>query len=477
MSSNSKTRILLVASNGGGLGHLTRQLAVALAIGDRAETTMFSLSPGFPLVMRFGIQGEYCPSFTTPWIVRKEWDDYLKDRFLAFASEVEPDVVLFDGVAPYTGFLRAAGELPGPRFGWLRRGMWREGSNEQQLNKIGAFDFVIEPLDLASAIDSGATSQLTDAVRVPPISLIEVIDQLDRETAASKLGIDPNRPALLLTLGSGRLGDVEGPGSAALGVALEHDDWQICVANSPVAVNLVPRVDSKRVIELNGVYPLLRYLKAFDATVSAAGYNSVHELIPAGVPTLLVANTSAKTDNQEARSEYLAELGLALVARDDDLEAVARETSRLLDPDIRARLVEQHRSSGVASTVGGAAAVASELIRPPEGGKRARLDETWKPPLSSRIANRVLGEKGKAMVKKALGREVADYSDSHTRVRIGDPHGRPATDVLTLLLTSDSDQIDPSADYPTEHLLEGSSDSYRRERLEIVRRYYDVVSD
>ena len=119
--------------------------------------------------------------------------------------------------------------------------------------------------------------------------------------------------------------------------------------------------------------------------------------------------------------------------------------------------------------------MASELIRPPEGGKRARLDETWKPPLSSRIANKVLGERGKAMVKKALGREVADYSDSHTRVRIGDPHGRPATDVLTLLLTSDSDQIDPSADYPIEHLLQGSSDSYRRERLEIVRRYDDGV--
>ena len=118
--------ILLVTSNGWGLGHLTRQLAIALAIGDRAETTMFSLSPGFPLAMEFGIKGEYCPSFTTQFIVRKEWDNYLQDRLTAFADEVRPDVLLFDGVAPYSGFMRAIAQLDCV-VGWLRRGMWRDG--------------------------------------------------------------------------------------------------------------------------------------------------------------------------------------------------------------------------------------------------------------------------------------------------------------------------------------------------------------
>ena len=165
-----------------GLGHLTRQLAIALAIGDRAETTMFSLSPGFPLAMDFGIRGEYCPSFTTQFIVRKEWDNYLQDRLAAFAEEVQPDVLLFDGVAPYSGFMRAIAQLPDCVVGWLRRGMWR-GSNEHQLQKTAGFDFVIEPTDLASDIDTGATIG-AEALRVPPISLLEVMEQLDRETAA-----------------------------------------------------------------------------------------------------------------------------------------------------------------------------------------------------------------------------------------------------------------------------------------------------
>ncbi|MET0566977.1 MAG: glycosyltransferase [Acidimicrobiia bacterium] len=435
---------------------------------------MFSLSPGFPLAMDFGVRGEYCPSFTTQFIVRKEWDNYLQDRLAAFADEVRPDVMLFDGVAPYSGFMRAIAQLPDCVVGWLRRGMWREGSNEHQLQKTAGFDFVIEPTDLASDVDTGATIG-AEALRVPPISLLEVMDQLDRETAARELGIDPHRPTLLLTLGSGRLGDVAGPGSTALDVALGDTDWQVAVTNSPVAVNLVPLVEDSRVIEIKGVYPLLRYFKAFDATVSAAGYNSVHELVPAGVPTLLIPNTSSKTDNQEGRAQYLADLGVALSARDDDLRAVARETARLLDPAVRAELIDNHQTSGVADRVGGAKAVASELLKPPQPSGRERAQTHWDAPLSSRIAGALLGEKGKATVKRLLGRTVPDYTTERRRVRLGDKEATPERGILRLLVTSERDRIDPRAAYPIEHVLKGSTPGYRQRRMEIVEKYYEVL--
>jgi hypothetical protein len=435
---------------------------------------MFSLSPGFPLAMEFGIEGEYAPSFTSPFVVRKEWDNYLQDRITAFAEEVDPDVLLFDGVAPYSGFMRAISTMPDVAVGWLRRGLWRAGSNDHQLQKATGFDFIIEPTDLASEIDRGGTVG-AEALRVPPISLLEVMERLDRESAAAALGIDPNRPTMLLTLGSGRLGDVAGPGSTALDTVLRHSDWQVCVTNSPVAVNLVPLVDDTRVIEIKGVYPLLRYLNAFDATVSAAGYNSVHELIPAGVPTLLIPNTSSKTDNQEGRAQYLADLGVALAARDDDLTAVARETERLLDPKVRTGMIEQNRASGIADRIGGAGAVANELLKPPALTGRELAQSKWEAPLTSRIAGAILGESGKARVKKMLGRTVTDYTVERKKVRMGDPPTGPEGEVLTLVITSERDRIDPRAAYPIEHVMAGSSGQYVERRRQIVEKYYEVV--
>jgi hypothetical protein len=280
---------------------------------------------------------------------------------------------------------------------------------------------------------------------------------------------------MLLTLGSGRLGDVAGPGSTALDTVLRHSEWQVCVTNSPVAVNLVPLVDDARVIEIKGVYPLLRYLNVFDATVSAAGYNSVHELIPAGVPTLLIPNTSSKTDNQEGRAQYLADLGVALAARDDDLTAVARETERLLDPKVRTGLIEQHRDSGIADRIGGAVAVANELLKPPALADRELAQSKWDAPLTSRIAGAILGESGKARVKKLLGRTVPDYTVERKKVRIGDPPKESEGEVLTLVITSERDRIDPRAAYPIEHVMADSSGQYVERRREIVEKYYEVV--
>ena len=49
--------MLLVTSNGTGMGHLTRQSAVARALGDRADVVVLSLSSGLPVVLEQGLRG------------------------------------------------------------------------------------------------------------------------------------------------------------------------------------------------------------------------------------------------------------------------------------------------------------------------------------------------------------------------------------------------------------------------------------
>ncbi|TDI55046.1 MAG: hypothetical protein E2O96_06390, partial [Acidobacteria bacterium] len=326
-----KRRVALVTSNGWGLGHLSRQLAVALALVPGSEVTVFSMSRGLSLIGSFGIRGEYCPGVDSPWIVGAEWDSYVRDRFIAYLEETSPDVVLFDGVAPYLGILRALRWHPEVKAGWLRRGMWQSGPNDGQLRKEAWFDFIIEPGDLAAEADKGPTAGL-DAIRIPAISLLDVLEPYSRADACARLGLDPDKRALLITLGSGQPGESSNAAVSAVATALEATEWQVAVARSPIAPSDTgsPREGT---IELPGVFPLAQYLAAFDAAIGAAGYNSVHEWLRSGVPSLLVPKSASKTDDQVARARFLSHRGLVLVADDDSPNDVISQTRRLLTDD------------------------------------------------------------------------------------------------------------------------------------------------
>ena len=112
MSERARGRVVLVTSNGWGLGHLSRELAIALAIGERAEVIMFSFSRGLPLAAQFGFRGEFCPGPDSPWVPYARWNRYVERRFELFLDETRPDVVMFDGVAPYIGVINALRRRP-----------------------------------------------------------------------------------------------------------------------------------------------------------------------------------------------------------------------------------------------------------------------------------------------------------------------------------------------------------------------------
>jgi hypothetical protein len=58
---------------------------------------------------------------------------------------------------------------------------------------------------------------------------------------------------------------------------------------------------------------------------------------------------------------------------------------------------------------------------------------------------------------------------------MGDPPKGSEGEVLTLVITSERDRIDPRAAYPIEHVMAGSSEHYVERRLQIVEKYYEVV--
>ena len=340
----SRVHMLLVTSNGAGMGHLTRRAAVALCAAPRADTTLFSLSVALPVTAKLGLSGEYCPSSERQWMPQGHWHGYVRDRLVALARELEIDVIAFDGVAPYPGIGLARMRMPDVAFVWFRRGMWRPGVNTAQLKKAAFFDHIYEPGDLAAAADRGATAERGDALLLPPITMLDAIDPLPRREAAAALGIDPDRRTALVTLGSGRLGDVAAPGEVVLDELLSATDWQICVTKPAVALQHVPIRDRQRIIELRNVYPLVRYFAAFDAAVSAAGYNAVHEFVPAAIPTLYVPNPATTTDDQVARAGQLAVDGLAITAHPQAAAKLTVGVRRLTDESVRRDLAAACRA-------------------------------------------------------------------------------------------------------------------------------------
>jgi hypothetical protein len=477
--------VVLVTSNGTGMGHLTRQLTVALGLGDRAQCHVFSMSLAAPVIHNHGLTGEYCPSNDRNWVPRTMWNRYLHDRLVAFCREVQADAVVFDGVSPYMGLINAKMTLPRTPFIWCRRGMWQAGANTRALGVARFFDLIVEPGDLAAAADIGATATLTDAVRVAPVTLNEVVESLPREAAAAALGFDSSRPIALVTLGSGRHQDFTSPAVISLKALLRDPEWQIAVTRG-IAKDGLPLVDAKRVVELQDVYPLAKYLSAFDAAISAGGYNTVHEFLYAGIPTLLVPSVGHETDDQLARSVECARAGLALYAHPGDIDAVAAQASALLDPDVRKRLslaCEQRRL--VEPAVGGSA-IGSEVLAAIQRGANpiTRSKERRRLIMVVRqIVLQMLGLRGANLVRRLMGKAPVEARE---RPPLPEPMAvrlvRDAAEATSvqqsgatpLLLTTEVDRALVRSGIPIEHVLEGTSGRYLLRRRSIAARYYDI---
>ncbi len=472
--------MLLTTSNGTGMGHLSRQLAVALALGERASTSLVSMSAAAPVLRAAGIASEYLPDYTRGWMPRSSWPGYLAERLAATLHETGARVVVFDGVAPYPGLRLLRRWRPDVAFVWFRRGLWRPGHNRRALAAAAVFDLVLEPGDLAAPADSGATRGLA-AVRLAPVALTESVPALPREAAVERLGLDPSKQTLLVTLGLGSL-EAQRPslGSAAVRRALRDPGWQVALTRAPAPGSatfdsLTSGSDpalAHRVVDLHGVHPLVAYVSAFDAAVSAAGYNAVHELLPSGVPTVLVPFLST-TDDQTARARYCAGRGWALVAHDDT--EVETAVGRLLDRDERLRL---RRAGGSIATGGGGAAQAADAILQlagPEGftGHASGLRERV---AAARVdLVRRLGPEASDSIRWLLRRPRYVGTRRPLRLRLRDDRDGSAVPAPgELLVTERLDAALLAGGDPVEVLLAGASGGYRDARIAVARRYYHL---
>jgi len=461
----NKPTIILATSNGVGMGHLARASAIALALKPIANPIIVSMAGGIAEISEYmGIRTEYIPGRDREWMSRDLWDQYLRDRLVALVEETDAKLISFDGVVPYPGVIAAKVKAPHISLVWVRRGLWQQKPQRFVLGLQSAMmDFIVEPGDIARSYDHGPTAKRKDAQLTSPVSLFQKETALSRAESRKILGLDPDRPAVLVQLGTGD-SDVNEKMTAALSGLIGWKDLQVVLTKKPVdksGNSLAPEGLDLKVVRY---FPLAQVLHAFDASVCATGYNGVHELLPAQIPTVLVSNIGG-TDDQEARAQWCHDFGFALRADQADLADITATVKKLQDPQVRAALSAKCKEL---PEVSGGAEIAQIFL------KLVNEQSAVKP--GSLTFNRL---KIQDHINRGM-RHVAYISLKRLALIYRKFRPHPKAALVEKIAPIFSDTTNPSelqgfikGSVRFEHLITGASDTYKKRREEIATTAYN----
>ena len=304
-----KPRILLVTSNGAGLGHLTRLSAVSRYL--ESETLIYTMSSAYKKIGRDPDTIIYFPSYGDLGMDGSIWNRFMQAHLEATIDAFNPTLVVFDGTFVYRGVTGSCRNFGVPLV-WLQRGAWKtdvDKRSRQRHNAIKYCDRVVIPKDygVVEKVDCGPEIEVN---YVNPIVLGEQSEILSKEMAREVLDIPDGKKPVLIQLGAGRINSIESALEAAVvAVGDLGPDWLPVVVNNPLSHGKIAES-----VHSISYYPLSRVFNAFEFGVFAAGYNSVQESVAFGLPGVFLPNEFTKTDDQVARARGLEAAGLGICA-------------------------------------------------------------------------------------------------------------------------------------------------------------------
>ena len=460
-----KPTIILATSNGIGMGHLTRASAIASELKSFANPIIISMASGVVEVPKIaGVRFEYVPGRDRRWMGRFEWDKYLRDRIAALIDETGAKIVSFDGVVPYPGIIGVKNIRPDISLVWVRRGFWQKTPQRYLLNlQSKMMDLIITPGDYSQSYDKGPTTNRNDSTLVKPISIYNLRNSLSKPEARKILGIDPDRPAVLVQLGIGEA-DANAKLTAALTGLLSWPNLQVILTKDPIdsqGKNLAPAGLDIKVIRY---FPLANVLNAFDAAICAAGYNSVHEELAASIPTLFIPNTRG-TDNQASRAAWAADNKMALTVDQSNLKQIEENAGKLALQNVRDELAANCLKLPQASGAAEVAQIFKELLQKPGQNIEQKTSTVFKLKM-----NDLLGHGWRGMAYSVLQGLTVVYRWIKPYQKVDVLHSAS----LNIIESETSDELRKliKAGNPFEHLIIDASPAYKNRRIEIASKAY-----
>ncbi|MBO6923122.1 MAG: hypothetical protein JJ859_12965 [Roseicyclus sp.] len=337
-------RVVIVPTNGVGLGHAQRTSLIASKLDRDRATPVFAAFPscirlintfGFDAMPLVGRSGHHEQAHANDLV------NYLR----LHALSREASTLVFDGGYVFDSIYRTVLDH-GLNAVWVRRGMWQKRQNNSlPLDREKIFGRVIVPMEAFEELNHVYSSG-NHIREVGPIVEPLDFDEPRRESVRAKISEKFEKPfdKLVVTmLGGGVAAKRSVQIQAICGMMEARADVLHLVVVWPTST-VEPTTfawENTRVVKTHHASVIAA---ASDLYISAVGYNSFHEALYNAVPTVFIPQTGAFMDDQAARAQAAAERDLAAMVMPQDVMTLRKEIETFLDDgrsrEIRERLID-----------------------------------------------------------------------------------------------------------------------------------------
>ncbi|MEZ5887034.1 MAG: glycosyltransferase [Paracoccaceae bacterium] len=327
-------RTLFLPTNGVGLGHAQR---CALIAREMKIKPVFAAFPScLPLINASGFEAAalVAKSPDHPEPFANDIVNHLRlQRLLA-----DGDTFVFDGGFIFDSVARAIREKD-VRSVWIRRGLWQAGATSSAaFDREHLFDRIIIPSEAFAELNR--PPGWDDRIRMvgPVVPAAPAADPRPdlRDALAEKAGL-PFERLVVTMLGAGAAADRTAQLQFLCSLFERRGDVLHLIIVWPGAV-VPPGLYSWQRSRVARTTDALAFARAADLVITAAGYNSFHEVLYHRLPAIFIPQMAEFMDDQTRRARAAAERDLARTVDAQELLRLEREVAQLLDMDGAAAL-------------------------------------------------------------------------------------------------------------------------------------------
>lgn len=327
--SQSGGGFLFFCVNGAGLGHVTRSLSIARRIrriSPEMPIYFLSSSQALGLIAREEMIVYHIPSRSEygEQMPGNRWNRMLLQQLRMIVELHRPAVLVYDGVSPYAGLMKAISEIDFVHTAMVLRLRHKHDRLSKLGDRLAQFDEMLFPGEPGAEIPPWLT-EFPHRV-FDPLVLLDRNELLPRAEARRGWHVSPDQKAVYVQLGAGNINDTTSWTGQIVSLLRKRDDVRIVLAESPIATRAHTPQEG---VQLLSYYPNSLYFNGFDLAITATGYNTFHELMHFGVPSILIPNQETMTDDQveRARTAEAASAARVVLAPDELEDAIMASLS------------------------------------------------------------------------------------------------------------------------------------------------------